>query len=98
MFKRLFWLTVGLAVGFGTSFKLMRAMRRTVDRFMPERVSQDVRNGARSLGAEVRAALDEGRTAMREREAELRAVMGRPAPGPALRSGAIELNGGAPAR
>lgn len=94
MVKRLFWLTVGLAVGFGTSFRLMRVMRRTVDRFLPERVSQDVRNGVRSIGAEVRAALDEGRTARREREAELRAVMGRPVP----RSGAIELNGGAPAR
>jgi len=93
MFKRLFWLTVGLAVGFGTSFRLMRALRRTVDRFMPERVSQDVRNGARSIGAEVRAALDEGRTAMREREAELRAAMGPRAPGRA-----IELNGGAAAR
>jgi hypothetical protein len=93
LFKRLFWLTVGLAVGFGTSFRLMRALRRTFERFMPERVSQDVRNGARSIGAEVRAALDEGRTAMREREAELRAVIGPRPPGRA-----IELNGGAPAR
>jgi hypothetical protein len=94
VFKRLFWLTVGLAVGFGTSFRLMRAVRRTVDRFLPERVSQDVVKGARSIGSEVRAALDEGRTAMREREAELRAEIGGRRPGPR----AIGLNGGAPAR
>ncbi len=77
MFKRLFWLTVGLAVGFGTSFRLMRAVRRTVERFTPERVSQDALAGARSLGGELRAALDEGRSAMRQREAELRAEIGR---------------------
>jgi hypothetical protein len=80
VFKRLFWLTVGAGLGFGTSFRLMRAMRRTVERFMPERVTQDALNGARSLGGELRAALDEGRTAMREREAELRAEIGRRAP------------------
>jgi hypothetical protein len=77
VFKRLFWLTVGLAVGFGTSFRLMRAVRRTVERFTPERVSQDALAGARSLGGELRAALDEGRRAMRQREAELRAEIGR---------------------
>lgn len=82
MFKRLFWLTVGLGVGFGTSFRLMRAMRRTVARFTPERVTQDALAGARSLGGEVRAALDEGRVAMREREAELRAELA-PRPRPA---------------
>ena len=77
MFKRLFWLTTGLTIGFGTSFWLMRTVRRTVERFTPERLSQDVVSGARSVGAELRAALDEGREAMREREAELRAEIER---------------------
>jgi len=77
VFKRLFWLTVGLGVGFGTSFRLMRALRRTAARFTPERMTQDAVAGARSVGAELKAALDEGRAAMREREAELRAEMGR---------------------
>lgn len=88
MFKRLFWLTVGLGIGFGTSFRLMRAVRRTVERFMPERIARDAAAGARSIGGELRAALDEGRLAMREREAELRAALApRPAPAapPALR-------------
>ena len=77
MFKRLFWLTTGLTIGFGTSFWLMRTVRRTVERLTPERLSQDVVSGARSVGAELRAALDEGREAMREREAELRAEIER---------------------
>ena len=88
MFKRLFWLTVGLAVGFGTSFRLTRAVRRTVERFLPERVAQDAVAGARTVGAELRAAVGEGRLAMREREAELRAELQRPAPGPTRRAAA----------
>lgn len=77
MFKRLFWLSLGLTAGFGTSFWLMRTVRRTVERFTPERLSRDVAAGARSVGGELRAALDEGRAAMRDREAELRAEIER---------------------
>jgi hypothetical protein len=77
VFKRLFWLTVGLGVGFGTSFRLMRAVRRAAARLTPERMTQDAVAGARSVGAELKAALDEGRAGMREREAELRAEIGR---------------------
>ncbi len=77
MFKRLFWLSVGLTAGFGSSFWLMRTVRRTVERLTPQRLTQDVVAGARSAGAELRAALDEGRSAMRQREAELRAEIER---------------------
>ncbi len=77
MFKRLFWLSVGLTAGFGSSFWLMRTVRRTVERLTPQRLTQDAVAGARSVGAELRAALDEGRTAMRQREAELRAEIER---------------------
>ena len=77
MFKRFFWLTVGLTIGYGTSFWLMRTVRRTVERLTPERVTKDVVAGARSFGAEVKAALDEGRAAMKAREAELRAQIER---------------------
>ena len=77
MFKRLFWLSVGLMAGFGSSFWLMRTVRRTVDRFTPQRLSQDAVAGARTVGAELKAALDEGRAAMRQREAELRAEVER---------------------
>ena len=77
MFKRLFWLSVGLTAGFGTSFWLMRTVRRTVERLTPQRLTQDAVAGARSAGAEIKAALDEGRTAMRRREAELRTELER---------------------
>ncbi len=77
MFKRLFWLTVGLTIGYGTSFWLMRTVRRTVERLTPERLGEDAMAGAKSFGAQLKAALEEGRTAMREREAELRAEMER---------------------
>jgi hypothetical protein len=77
MFKRLFWLSTGLTIGFGSSLWLMRAVRRTVERLMPQRLTQDAVAGARSVGSELKAALDEGREAMRAREAELRAEIGR---------------------
>jgi hypothetical protein len=77
MFKRLFWLGTGLTVGFGSSVWLMRAVRRTVERFTPQRLTHDAVAGARSVSTELKAALDEGRDAMRQREAELRAEIGR---------------------
>jgi hypothetical protein len=73
MFKRLFWLALGLGAGFGLSFWFMRFVRETVDRYRPERVSQDLAGAISKLGDDVRAAVREGRTAMAEREEELRA-------------------------
>ena len=73
MVKRMVWLTVGAGFGFGVSFWVMRAARRTLARYTPERVSADVAGAVRGLGADLRAAVAEGRQAMREREAALRA-------------------------
>ena len=72
MFKRLFWLIVGAGFGFGVSFWLMRFVRETVNRYSPERVSTDLAQTLKSLGADIRAAASEGREAMREHEARLR--------------------------
>lgn len=72
MFKRLFWLVVGLGLGFGVSFWLMRFVRSTVERYTPERLSSDLGSALRSFGSDLREAAAEGREAMREREAELR--------------------------
>ena len=77
MFKRLFWLSVGLTIGSGTSLWVMRTVRRIVERLTPARLTQDVVTGARSAGVELKAALDEGRVAMRQREAELRSEIER---------------------
>ena len=73
MFRRLFWLIVGAGFGFGVSFWLMRFVRETVERYSPERVSSDLAGALRQLGADLRAAVAEGREGMREAEADLRA-------------------------
>ena len=61
MFKRLFWLIVGAAAGFTGSYWIQQRVKRTVDRFAPD-----------NLQADAKAAVVEGRTAARAREAELR--------------------------
>ncbi len=73
MFKRIFWLLIGAGFGFGMSFWLLRFLRSTVDRYRPEKVSADLATAITSLGKDLRAAVAEGRLAMREREESLRA-------------------------
>jgi len=75
MFKRLFWLVVGAGFGFGVSFWLMRFVRQTVERYTPERMSSDLAGALRAFGEDLRAAVAEGREAMREREDEIRAEL-----------------------
>jgi hypothetical protein len=75
VFKRAFWLLMGAGFGFGVSFWLMRLVRTTVERYSPERVGTDLAGALRGLGTDIRAAVAEGREAMREREAELRAEL-----------------------
>lgn len=76
MFKRLFWLCVGLSIGFGTSFWVMRLVRRTVERYAPERLASDVADAARGFTQDLKAAVAEGKAAMRERESALWAELG----------------------
>ena len=78
MFKRLLWLVVGASFGFGLSFWLTRAVKETVARYTPERVGTDLAGAFRALGQDLRAAVAEGREAMREQEAVLRAELARP--------------------
>jgi hypothetical protein len=73
VFRRLFWLVMGAAFGFGLSFWLTRFLRETVERYSPERVSGNVAGALKAFGADVRAAANEGRMAMRETEEQLRA-------------------------
>lgn len=80
MFKRLLWLTIGLTVGFGTSYWTVRYVRRTLVRFTPERLADDATRMARTVASELKAAAAEGREAMRRREAELWAELGRNRP------------------
>jgi hypothetical protein len=73
VFRRLLWLMIGAGFGFGASFWLIRFIRQTVERYTPERVSADLAGALRGLGADLRAAIAEGREAMAEQEARLRA-------------------------
>ncbi|MEY2435494.1 MAG: hypothetical protein QOF97_330 [Acidimicrobiaceae bacterium] len=77
MFRRLFWLVVGAGFGFGVSFWLMRFVRETVQRYSPEQMSADLGGALRNLGTDLRAAVAEGREAMRERETEIRSELER---------------------
>lgn len=81
--KRTFWATVGYGLGLGTSLYVQRRVRRTVRRYVPEDVRREVAvrgselvRRARITGNEVVAAVREGRQAMREEEALLRAEYG----------------------
>jgi hypothetical protein len=92
VFKRARWTTFGMVVGAGTSVWAQRKVRRTVERYLPEQVS----GRTRQLGAEVRAAIAEGRQAMIEREAELRARVEPARPRrPVIEAAAAELPVGA---
>jgi hypothetical protein len=70
MFKRLYWFVVGFTVGVGSSWAVTRRVRRMASRYVPAEVVD-------RWGGTMRAAVDEGRTAMRDREAELWATLAR---------------------
>lgn len=79
VFKRLFWVAIGLGMGLGASFWLTRLLRQTAARYSPERLSEDLAGALRNLGSDLKAAATEGREAMRERETELRERLGHDA-------------------
>jgi hypothetical protein len=76
VFKRILWLIVGASFGFGVSFWLMRFLRETVERYRPEQVSSDLAGALSQFGRDLRAAVAEGREAMRETEERIRADLG----------------------
>jgi len=80
VFKRLLWLVIGASFGFGISLWLTRAVKQTVARYTPERVSTDVAAALKAFGTDLRAAVAEGREAMREHEKALRDEVARPRP------------------
>ena len=70
MFKRLFWLVVGFALGIGSSWAVTRRLRRIVQRLAPADVVD-------RWSDNVRSAVSEGRNAMRTREVELNSSFDR---------------------
>jgi hypothetical protein len=72
LIRRLLWFVTGASVGFGGAMWIRNRVRRAMARLMPEHVQADVARGARRAGSTVRAALSEGRSAMHDREDQLR--------------------------
>jgi hypothetical protein len=70
VFKRLFWLIVGFALGIGSSWAVTRRLRRIVQRLAPADVVD-------RWSDNVRSAVSEGRTAMRSKEVELNSSFDR---------------------
>ena len=70
MFKRLFWLIVGFALGVGSSWAITRRVRRIVQRIAPADVVDRWTDN-------VRSAVSEGRSAMRSREFQLNSSFDR---------------------
>lgn len=83
--KRLFWLTVGYGVGVGTTWYASKKVKAAARRYTPEGLVERVGDTVSQTSGRVRAAVSEGRAAMRERERELR---GTTAPGRSDRRGA----------
>jgi hypothetical protein len=75
MFKRTFWFGTGVTAGFGGAMWIRRQALRAVRRYTPERVQADVTTSVRRLGTDLRGAVREGRHAMADREAALRAEL-----------------------
>jgi hypothetical protein len=70
MIKRVVWLVVGFVLGLGSSWTVMRRVRRVASRYVPADV-------ANRWSGTMRAAVHEGRDAMRAREAEWKSSFAR---------------------
>jgi hypothetical protein len=77
MFKRATWLGVGFTLGVGTTVVAARKARQQLDRYKPPamvtRVTTTVTGRASNFKDQVVIAVADGRSAAREREAQLRA-------------------------
>ena len=74
MFKRLRWIMMGASMGATASVYLKRRLRRFLKAYTPPEVAS---RAVTSTKTELKAAVTEGREAMRQREAELRAEVHR---------------------
>ena len=90
MFKRVRWMGVGAAAGAAATVWAERRLRRQVERFLPARVRAGLSARVRAAGSDLREAIEEGRQAMADREAELRAQLG---PSPLASSRALPAGG-----
>jgi hypothetical protein len=73
--RRIFWLALGLGAGATAAVLTARWAKRQTQKVAPANIGRQVSRGASDLGRLVRAAIEEGRRGMAEREAELRAEL-----------------------
>jgi hypothetical protein len=79
--KRIFWGLVGLGMGAAIGVGAMRWASRTADRLAPQSLAGELLQTAADWRTRLAGALEEGQTAMAEREAELRAQLAEPGSG-----------------
>ena len=72
MFRRVIWFSTGATAGFGGAMWIRHRVLRTVRRYTPEQVRDDMTTSVRRLGTDLRDAVSEGRRAMVHRETQLR--------------------------
>jgi len=81
VFKRVRWIVMGMGFGASASVWAQRRFKRWMRSYTPPevaaRAAQRTTQAAGRTAGEVRTALAEGRQAMRQREAELRAEVER---------------------
>jgi hypothetical protein len=76
--RRAFWTLFGIGMGAAIGIGVMRWTRRTAERLKPGSMSQRALDFAQDWRERLGDAIQEGRVAMAEREAELRAQLVEP--------------------
>ncbi len=80
MFRRGFWVALGLGAGATGAIIASRWARKQADRVAPATIAREAKGGLLDLGKLVSESIAEGRQAMEERERELRAELPEVAP------------------
>ena len=80
MFRRGFWVALGLGAGATSAIIASRWARKQADRVAPATIAREAKGGLLDLGKLVSESIAEGRQAMEDRERELRAELPPPAP------------------
>ncbi len=80
MFRRGFWVALGLGAGATSAIIASRWARKQADRIAPATIAREAKGGLLDLGKLVSESIAEGRQAMEERERELRAELPAVAP------------------
>jgi len=76
--RRVFWGLVGLGMGAAVGVGVMRWASRTADRLAPRSLAEELFQTAADWRERLSVVLEQGQTAMAEREAELRAQLAEP--------------------